>query len=161
MSLRAKQIRFLCHIGHASHSFHITGLGCVDKREISEDFRQEEEEALSIPYSVCTCEDLYRLPKITKEFDFFSICYQYLNLGYTLRYMVWIWRKRFVTRFSDKARNIGERKENPELHSERTIRMMANKDSLYSVFILRCMYIFKGKYRHTNNFPTVCRMSTY
>jgi hypothetical protein len=46
MRLSAKQIRLLSHIGHASHSFHTTGLGCVDKREISEDFRQEKEEAL-------------------------------------------------------------------------------------------------------------------
>jgi len=33
MRPRTKQIRFLCHIGNASHSFLIIGLGCVDKRE--------------------------------------------------------------------------------------------------------------------------------
>ena len=73
MRLRTKQIRFLHHIGHASHSFHIIGLGCVDKREIPEDFRQGKEAALFLPHSVYTCEDVYRLRKITKESDFFSI----------------------------------------------------------------------------------------
>ena len=162
LRLRAKQINFLCHIGHSSRSFHIIGLGCVDKREISGAFRQENEEALSLPYGVCTCEDVYRLRKITKGFDFVSICYQYLNLDYALRNIVRVWRKRFVRMFSDKARNIEERKEKPELHGdEKNLRMMANKDSLYSVFMLRSMYIFKGKYTFTNNFPAVCRLSTY
>ena len=87
MRLRDKQIRSLCHIGHAIQSFHITGLGCVDKGEISEDFRQGMEEALSLPYSVCTSEDLYRLRKITEELDMVSICHQYLNL--VTHYVIW------------------------------------------------------------------------
>jgi len=31
------------------------------------------------------------------------------------------------------------------MHSGRIIKMGVNKDSLYSVYMLGCMYIFKGK----------------
>jgi hypothetical protein len=159
MRLRTKQIRFLYHIGHASHRFHINGLGCVDKRESRRILGRGRKRLFlfhTAPAPVRMYTDYGRSRR-----NLISLCYQYLNLGYTLCNMVRIWGKRFVRRFSDKARNIEGRKENPELDSERIVRMMVNKDSLYSVFMLRRMYIFKGKYTFTNNFPTACRMSTY
>jgi hypothetical protein len=88
-------------------------------------------------------------------------CYQYLNMAYALRHLVQIWRGRSFTNFTDKARNIEERKQNAELHGGSTIKMRMNKDPLDSVFMLRSMYIFKGKYTLTNNFSTASRMSIF